>query len=215
MKRKFPKDLTSLTFGRLTVLKLHEVVTYKNNKKVARWLCKCSCGKETIVFRSNLINGHSTSCGCYQKEIVSTHNLTNHRLYSIWLDIKKRCFDKNRKSYKDYGGRGITICDEWKEFINFYNWSINNGYSNSLTIDRIDNDRDYELSNCRWTTRFVQNNNTRKNVYVEFDGERKTLSQLAREYELSPSTIKYRLNNGYEGKELVAKQNTIKKKKVV
>ncbi|MEK5334405.1 hypothetical protein [Lysinibacillus sp. FSL W8-0992] len=215
MKRKFPKDLSGSTFKRLTVIKLYDTVTSKNGNRSTRWLCKCSCGKEKVIFRTNLTSGQSTSCGCYQKEIVSTHNLTNHRLYSIWLEMKKRCFDKNRKSYKNYGGRGITICDEWKVFYNFYNWSINNGYLDSLTIDRIDNDGNYEPKNCRWTTRLVQNNNTRKNVFVDVGGERKTLSQLAREYDLSPNTIKYRMNNGYEDKELVAKQNTIKKEKVV
>ena len=211
-KKRFPKNLTNLTFGRLTVLKVYEEVTFKSGSKNTRWLCKCSCGKEKVVFRSNLINGHSTSCGCYQKEIVSTHRLTNHRLYGIWLEVKKRCLDKKRASYKNYGGRGIVICDEWMDFMNFYEWSLNNGYSDSLTLDRVDNDGNYSPENCRWATRSVQNNNTRRNVYVECRGEKKTLAQLARDHGLSPETIRYRMNRGYEGEELVAKQNSIKKK---
>lgn len=208
-KRKFPRDLTGLKFGRLTVLKFHE-----RNKSGSRWLCRCDCGNTKVIYRSNLTNGHSTSCGCYQKEVVTRHDLSKHRLYSIWIDIRKRCFDTKRDSYKNYGGRGITICNEWNsDFMSFYNWAISNGYDEKLTLDRIDNDGDYTPENCRWVTRLVQNNNTRKNVYIEFKGEKLTISQLARRYDLHPKTITYRIENGYKGDEIIAKPNAVKRKR--
>lgn len=209
MKKRFPKDLTGLSFGRLKVLKFFEQKGVDN-----RWLCKCVCGNTKIIYRSNLTSGQSTSCGCYQKEVVTKHGLSKHRLYNIWIDMRKRCFDERFKHYENYGGRGITICDEWNsDFMNFYNWSIENGYDKKLTLDRIDNDGNYTPKNCRWVTRIVQNNNTRKNVFIDFKGEKYTIAQLARKYGLNPKTIVYRIENGYTDDEIIAKPNTVKRKR--
>lgn len=155
-------DLTGKKFGRLTVIKY-----YGSNKHGrALWLCQCDCGNTKIVLGNSLNSKLTLSCGCYNKEIIkkcnSKHNMAYSKLYKVWQGMKTRCYNKNFMYYCNYGGRGITICDEWKSnFSNFYEWSINNGYEEGLTIDRINNDGNYEPSNCRWVTRAEQNRNKR------------------------------------------------------
>lgn len=163
MNRTF-RDLTGKTFGYLTVINKEG----SNNHKKVLWRCICVCGNETIVVGSSMTNGLTTSCGCKRDEAVreanKTHGLTETRLYSIWKNMKKRCYNKNNKDYKYYGGQGVTLCDYWKnEFINFYNWSINNGYKENLTIDRKDNYDNYNPLNCRWVTMREQNLNKKSN----------------------------------------------------
>ena len=127
------------------------------------------CGFCGTNFKAHILNvkfGNTKSCGCYKKqkikEVNTKHNLIYTRIYKIWRDIKSRTLNLKNKSYNDYGGRGITICDEWKnEFMSFYEWAMSNGYSDELSIDRIDNDRGYSPENCRWTTRTIQSRNQR------------------------------------------------------
>ena len=140
--------------------------TESSKTKVRFGLYKCGfCGTDFKANTNDINNGHSKSCGCYQKRRTSetnkTHGLGYTKLYKIWTSMKNRVFNVKHKNYNDYGGRGITICDEWLDVQNFYNWAMSNGYSDELSIDRIDNEGNYCPENCRWTTRTIQSRNTR------------------------------------------------------
>lgn len=156
-------NLVGKQFGRLTVIK------YDGSNKNGRalWLCQCDCGNTKTILGSSLLNGSTLSCGCYNKELVKKtnikHNKSYSKLYKVWQGMKTRCYNKNFIYYCNYGGRGITICKEWlNDFEIFYKWAISNGYKEGLTIDRINNDGNYEPNNCRWITRAEQNRNQRK-----------------------------------------------------
>lgn len=171
-------DLSGQRFGRLTVIERTE----KESKGQARWLCRCDCGNTAIVQSYDLRSGNTQSCGCQRKEHFThfVHGHSKERIYAIWKGMKSRCFNKNRKHYKDYGGRGITVCQEWKDdFESFYEWSIANGYSDDLSIDRINSDGNYEPSNCRWADGITQGNNKTNNAVIEFNGVAHTLSEWA------------------------------------
>lgn len=132
------------------------------------WECKCDCGKTVLIQGTRIKNKASKSCGCdaVEKTIkrCTTHNKTHTRLHSIWNSMKSRCNNPNRKCYCYYGGKGIKVCDEWsKDFMSFYNWAISNGYSDELTLDRIDGDKNYSPDNCRWATRHEQRINQKRN----------------------------------------------------
>lgn len=152
-------DISGRKFGRLTAVEFKEV----NKNGDAMWHCICDCGKESIVKYSHLMSGAVASCGCAVREAHShghTMNGVKPRIYGIWAGMKQRCTNQNRKKYPRYGGRGIKVCSEWlNDFQNFYEWAMENGYQDDLTIDRIDNDGDYEPGNCRWVT---SEENTRK-----------------------------------------------------
>lgn len=174
-------DLTGRRFGRLFVVEN----VGKDKFEKHRWLCVCDCGNTKIVTGNCLCSGMTSSCGCIRIENTikakTTHGLSKTRLYNIWGEIVQRCTNAKCKQYKNYGGRGIKMCDEWRwNFESFYEWSINNGYHNDLTIDRINNDGNYEPDNCRWTTIIVQANNKRNNHYVEYKGRRYTVKELDR-----------------------------------
>lgn len=178
----FPKDLTGLKFNKLTVL---EKAGFKN--KNTQWLCKCECGNTAIVGRGNLLSGKTKSCGClrHREAVNKTHGKSKTRLYYVWRNMLNRCYDAKVRDYPHYGGRGIAVCDEWKnDFQMFYEWAVANGYDETAkrgenTLDRINTDGNYEPSNCRWVSEKVQANNKRNNYNVEYNGEKMTLKQLA------------------------------------
>lgn len=177
-------DLTGQRFGRLTVLKRADDLIQPSGQHKTQWLCKCDCGNVLTVQGNNLKNGHTKSCGCYLTDNPShaKHNKCSTRLYKCWKHIKQRCYDKKAKGYADYGGREITVCDEWlHDFQAFYDWAMTNGYKDDLTIDRIDNNKGYSPDNCRWATKKEQANNKRNNHLITYNGKTQTLAQWADE----------------------------------
>lgn len=189
-KAKKPLDnIIGKKYGKLTVLE------YVGNSK---WLCKCDCGNTKIISGQDFKSGRTQSCGCLHKELLikqhTTHNKTHTRLHRIWSRMKTCCYNKNTKGYKIYGLRGITICDEWlSDFINFYNWAMNNGYSHNLTIDRIDVNGNYCPENCRWATKKEQANNTRVNRLITYNNETHTLKQWSEILNINYSKLHKRL----------------------
>lgn len=188
-------DLSGSTIGRWTLLSKIQF------KKRTKYLCQCSCGKIKEVLYSNLKRGKSLSCGCMRTEVTvkrnTKHGLADTRLKGIYEKMKQRCLSKNHKQYQDYGGRGIRVCKEWLDkengFMNFYTWAMANGYRKDLSIDRIDNNGDYEPNNCRWTNALIQANNTRHNVLVTYKNETLTLAEMARKYNVSYKSFQRRV----------------------
>jgi len=139
------------------------------------WICRCQCGTVRSITRSSLITGRSSSCGCKPSEnrkgINMTHGMSKTRLYHEWLSMRRRCKNPKLKSSECYVGKGITVCDEWQTFEPFHAWAIENGYDDSLTIDRIDNSKGYSPSNCRWVTNEEQQQNKTNTVSIEYNGE--------------------------------------------
>lgn len=187
-------DLTGHRYGRLTVLKRDGHIHGKT-----AWICRCDCGKIVRKDANAMRQGYSLSCGCMRRELAAIrhtkHNHCRTRLYDTYNNMKARCYRKSNHKYPIYGGRGIKICDEWlKDFGEFYDWAISHGYREDLTIDRIDNDGDYEPGNCRWVTNKVQSMNRRSNRYLEFDGQRKTIEEWSEITGLRYGVISSRVN---------------------
>lgn len=188
-------DLTGRHFGRLTVMERS-----KNNKhNCVTWLCRCECGK-TIVTRGDSLNsGRTLSCGCLSAEKTAQRNYKHGgiktRLYHIWSAMIERCHNPNHKSYKNYGGRGVTVCDSWRtNFAIFQTWALVNGYRDGLTIDRINNNNSYNPDNCRWITHKDQQYNKRDNHLITFNGETHTLTEWAEITGINRNTLSARLN---------------------
>lgn len=194
-------DIIGKKFGRLTVVKFdHKKKKNDNRHYYNYYLCRCDCGNLKIVERAKLIYLHTQSCGCLHKEKFKTykHGLSYHRLHRIWDKMKYRCYNPKCPRYSDYGGRGIIICDTWKNnFKAFYDWAVLNGYKENLTIDRINVNGNYEPSNCRWVSQKVQSRNTRKNHYITYKGQTYCLSDWANKYNILPDTLWMRIKRGW------------------
>lgn len=190
------EDLKGKRFGRLVVLEQAETRHTRT-----RWLCKCDCGKTKIIQSNHLKSGASTSCGCYGKEKVSQavkkHGLSSSNLFFIWSAMKQRCLNPKDKNYKDYGGRGITVCSEWLNPENFYKWAIANAYKKGLSIDRIDVNGNYEPLNCRWATPKEQMRNTRKNHLITYKEQTKCLAEWAEIINIKSQILYKRLKRGW------------------
>lgn len=168
-------DLVGKRYGKLTVIERAGSDKYKQ----ALWLCKCECGNTKITNTNRLNAGKTKSCGCTNKGNTS-HGLCGTRIHAIHRDMLARCNNPHKTRYERYGGRGIKVCDEWKGkegLTHFYHWSIENGYTDNLTIDRIDKDGNYEPSNCRWVGYKAQSNNTSRNIYINIDNQTHTLAE--------------------------------------
>lgn len=170
-------------FGRLTVLgRSFRTASASGSSHYQTVVCECDCGAVGLFMSGNLVRRNSTSCGCFHKEIASTsnrtHGVSKTSLHNVWNTMKARCGNPNNRSYSWYGGRGIRVCDEWREsFDAFRLWSLANGYRVGLTIDRIDNNGNYEPSNCRWSTTREQSANRSDNRLVTIFGETKTMTE--------------------------------------
>lgn len=190
-------DLTGSRFGRLVVIRRGEDYVSPKGYVAVNWVCQCDCGNQTVVRGCNLKSGASTSCGCERVDHPNrrTHGQKNTRLYQTWKGMKDRCYRENNASWPEYGGRGITVCDEWRDsFEAFYDWSMKNGYNDSLTIDRVDNDAGYGPDNCRWVDTVSQQNNKRNNHIIEFNGERHTMAEWSRISGVEYHKLKDRIN---------------------
>ena len=216
-------DLTGQKFGRLTVVSFSS----KDKNHHLYWNCVCECGTNRRVAGCALKRGLTQSCGCLSREKASfrakqrqkteqrltrkTHGLKHCRLYGVWSDIKKRCNNPNSHIYKHYGGRGISICDEWSNnFKAFYDWAMANGYDENAqkgecTIDRIDVNGNYEPSNCRWVSMEVQAKNKSTNHYLEMNGEKHTISDWSRILNIPSARITARLKLGWTEQEALRK----------
>lgn len=181
------KDIAGDKFGKLTALyrlrNYHDTHTY--------WLCACECGNLTEVYLGSLTSGATTSCGC----VVKKHGKSYEPIYRRWIGIRNRCYNKSDEHYKDYGRRGVKVCDEWKDdFMSFYDWAMNNGYDDKLTIDRIDVNGNYEPNNCRWVNMKHQCRNRRSCRYFTYKGDTHCLSEWCEILELNYSTVCTRIN---------------------
>lgn len=195
-------NIVGQRFGKLTVIELADRVVSGGRDRIA-FLCVCECGKRKVITSDSLRFGKTKSCGCVTRDLTikrsTTHGLRHHPLYEIWFNIKSRCYNSSNKRFKDYGGRGISICQEWTiDFKVFYDWCISNGWHKGIQLDRENNDGNYEASNCRFVTPKVNNNNKRNSVHITYENSVKTLSEWA-EY-LGISTYKVRKKFGFVSK---------------
>lgn len=181
-----PYDLTNLSFGKLTVLH-----SERTSNGQYGWLCRCECGNTLVVRTTDLTRGHTRSCGC-----TRTHGLSRTPLYDTWYNILRRCCMKSSKDYPLYGGRGITICEEWKDYPVFYNWAITHGYKEGLTIDRIDNEKGYDTQNCRFVTMKTQERNKRNNIWIVHDDKEMLLIEFAEKFNIPYTTVYWRYKHG-------------------
>lgn len=189
------KDLTGRKFGMLTAIR----VVGRNKHNVLIWECKCDCGNISYPTSNSLLSGNTKSCGCVTRrksgerfrKMNVTHQQTYTRLYHTWCSMKSRCYRKSNDHYKSYGERGITMCDEWRNnFEAFYEWAIRNGYSDNLTIDRIDNDKGYYPNNCQWIS-FSDNTRKKRNtVFLTVNNENKSIREWGNILGVSHSTVR-------------------------
>ena len=198
----FP-DITGKRYGRLVVIRRLQPEERKRPNEL--WLCKCDCGKIISANAAKLNSGTKRSCGCLKyddreriKNLNRKYKYSNRRLYRIYRAMINRCYDERHKAYHRYGSAGIHVCPEWLDefgFDKFYEWSMDNGYREDLTIDRIDNQKGYSPDNCRWITNLEQQNNKKLNIVAEYNGKSQSLAEWARELNVTYSKVHWRYVN--------------------
>lgn len=199
-------DITGKKYGRLTVIE----PDHKDYRQLWYWRCICECGNETVVSGDKLRRGATKSCGCLQQEhrregFHRTHGMTNSRLYYEWSNMRSRCLYKRNRMYSRYGGRGIKLCDEWLTFENFMEWAAQNGYSDDLTLERIDVDGNYCPENCCWIPREGQYLNRSDSHFITAFGETKTIKEWADSSGIKYDTIERRINQyGWSAEDAVS-----------
>lgn len=210
--------MTGKTFGRLTVIELDkdriEQRKVDGKKKITYWFCKCECGNIKSIESYSLTTCKSTSCGCYGREqrlkSQTKHNLSHTRIKRIYYNMRSRCYNSNTPKYNNHGGRGIKVCDEWLSengLVKFNDWAMNNGYDENLTLDRINNDGNYEPNNCRWVDYNTQNYNRRVNRIFTIGCETGSAREFCDKYNIKWNTFWERVFNGYEGEDLIYNGN--------
>jgi hypothetical protein len=210
-------DRIGLRFGRLLIT---ERGPSRSGTTDSFWWCLCDCGNIVLVRWRSLKGGATQSCGCYQKECAIRsqratflkHDLSKDALYGVMQGMKNRCYKTDDPHYSRWGGRGIYICDEWKEnFLAFYEWAQQSGYKKGLSLDRIDNDGPYSPNNCRWATREEQMNNTRHNKYITFEGKTLSVTQWSKHLNVKAKILRQRLQRGWSDEEVITTPLGIKR----
>lgn len=213
------KELIGKKYGRLNVEGFEIERKQGKNRIQSRvyLICKCECGTEVRARKDSVLSGAIVSCGCNRREKAHysgikhaqsciTHNMSKTRLYGIWRSMKSRCYNKTCGGFQNYGGRGVTVCDDWKNsFEKFKDWAISNGYKDNLSIDRINVKGNYEPTNCRWITMLDQQSNKTTNHYITYQNKTLTLSQWSRELNIPISTIFNRIRRGKSLVEILTK----------
>lgn len=199
---KIDYSIIGKTFNFLTVLDFAGL--NKHNK--AMFKCKCKCGNEIVAVGYQVKTGKTKSCGCYHIEKITTHGASNSVEYQAWADLKDRCYNHNNKYYHDYGGRGIFVCRRWrKSFENFYK-DMGERPSSDLSIERIDNNGPYAPWNCKWGTVKEQNRNKRTNRFIHYNAEALCISDFALKYNIDRSTLRKRINIGWDIDDILSEQ---------
>lgn len=185
------KDIKGQTFGRLVAL---------SRMADGKWLCSCSCGNKHRVKTSKLNNGCTRSCGCLRVDTTRSrrkrHGETGQRLHRIWCGMHQRCRNPNARSFKHYGARGIAVCSEWADYATFREWALSNGYDDSLTLDRRDNDGPYSPDNCRWADSLTQSRNSRHCDYHQAKGKTACIAEHAQDAGINYWTLRSRVLRG-------------------
>lgn len=196
-------------YGRWTILKLSENKKHGNRL----WLCRCECGVEKEVIGSHLNKGRSQSCGCFQRETVSlssaTHKLSRGKtpLYAVWQGIKQRCLNENSYGYQYYGKRGVTISEDWKDFVNFYN-DMSPSYKEGLSIERIDVNKGYCKENCKWATKAEQARNRKTTVFIDTVYGKLTITEAAKKAGITNSAMMNRVFSNWSKEDILLPART-------
>lgn len=201
------EKLKGFRIGRLIGLDKYKFIDSSDALRKRKYLFfefRCDCGVIRMFPVKSVLDGHTKSCGCYNRDRITTHSLSKTRLYKIWMGIKVRCNNPNFKHYNRYGGRGISIDKEWdNSFDKFNDWALSNGYNRILTIDRINNDGNYTSENCRWIDMKQQGQNRNNNIKYEYKGEMLTISVISQKININRASVNIKLRKGMSIEQII------------